>query len=59
MTLRLLASSLLGLSLSFDLAGASANGQEPLSDPHVACPDYVLYSSYPQYVFLVDFAVDC
>ncbi|RSL84723.1 hypothetical protein CEP51_003736 [Fusarium floridanum] len=45
MTLRLLASSLLGLSAS--LASASADGnQRPLSDYAHSCPDYTRYATY-------------
>lgn len=51
MTLRLVASSLLGLSASFGLVSAESDKQIPLANDHVECPDYVVYSSYPQYVF--------
>lgn len=47
MTLRLLASSLLGLSAT--LASASPEDeQRPLADYHRVCPDYTKYAGYPQ-----------
>ena len=49
MTLRLVASSLLGLSASFGLVNADSSEQRPLTNEHVQCPDYVVYASYPQY----------
>lgn len=51
MTLRRVASTLLGLSSSFSLVNAKPNDdQVPLSRHRIACPDYASYASYPQYV---------
>jgi hypothetical protein len=52
MSLRILASSLLGLSAT--LASASPDDeQRPLGDYHRICPDYTRYAAYPQYVILI------
>jgi hypothetical protein len=49
MSLRLLASSLLGLSATF--ASASRDDEQtPFGDYRHICPDYTRYSGYPQYV---------
>lgn len=48
MSLRLLASSLLGLSAT--LANASPDEQTPFGDYSHICPDYTRYAGYPQYV---------
>ncbi|KAK7417055.1 hypothetical protein QQX98_004816 [Neonectria punicea] len=49
MTLRLLASSVLGLGVH--LVDASSNAQAPVSDWNGACPEYTLYSTFPHRPF--------